>query len=246
MIKYYCLTSPKSERLRATQLSEVDWEVTLCADADFTRRDFHQWDGQRWLTEVEVKVDHSKRDELLIWPWLGNCLVHGELIAEFSALGLTGCQFKPSSVRFRDGRLSREYRELVVVGWAGIAAPESGIHVVKSCPKCLHKEYDGLVNAEKLIDWSQWSGDDFFMVWPLSNHILITERVADLLQARHVKSYSLEKPDNEWGRYGFHGGRLSSFMPDDVAMKYGLPLGLESESPSWVKLSKVGVKRPKE
>jgi hypothetical protein len=229
-----------------TVVTADDWEVTLCPDADFRRPTFHQWDGHRLRTDLAVKVNHSRRDELMIWPWTGGkCLVHESLIAEFNAEGLTGYRLKPANVYFRDGHLSGEYRQLVVVGWAGIAMRESGIHVVEGCPSCLHRKYEGLVDAQRLIDWSQWSGDDFFQVWPLNSHIMITERVADLLQARAVKSYCLQKPDNGWGRYGFDVGRLSSTMPDDIAKKYGVPLGLESESASWVKLSMVGFNRPR-
>jgi hypothetical protein len=220
MTEYFQLTHSESQRLWAIQIASAeDWEVTLCPTADFHRRDGHHSDGHRLRADLAVRVNHIRRDELLIWGWSRNeCLAPESLVSEFNAMGLTGYRLKPASVRFRDGRLSEEYRELVVVGWAGIASAESGIQVVRTCASCLYKEYSGLVDVGKLIDWSQWTGDDFFTVWPLTSYILITPRVAELLQTRHVKSYSLKKPDATGDSFG--AGRLSSHMLDDVAKKY--------------------------
>ena len=62
--------------------------------------------------------------------------------------------------------------------------------MVKSCPGCLWKNIAALTeDAEQLIDWNQWTGEDFFIVWPMPNHIMITERVADFLMSDHVKSF---------------------------------------------------------
>jgi hypothetical protein len=36
-----------------------------------------------------------------------------------------------------------------------------------------------------------------------------------------------EKPERLRAHFGFSVGRLSQFMPEDVAVKYGKPLGLE-------------------
>jgi len=159
---------------------------------------------------------------------------------------VTGFRLKPVTVRFRDGHLSSEYYHLVVVGWAGIARSESGIRLIESCPHCLNKQYSPLVDGTKLIDWDQWTGEDFFMVWPLPNYTLITPRVAELLEKKHVKSYTLQHPvRDDWGERRFAVGRLSAHLPDDLARKYGEPLGLEAGTPSWIKLSEVIKRRTK-
>jgi len=143
MIEYYRLAVPHSDRLRATfQIaSEDDWEVSPCLAGNPGHGD----DGRRLRNNLSVSVKHSKRDERLIFSWPWEPLVHESLIAEFEAQGVTGYRLRPANVRFRDGRLSDEYRQLVVVGWAGIAPEESGIHITGSCPGCHRTQYSGLV-----------------------------------------------------------------------------------------------------
>jgi hypothetical protein len=148
----------------------------------------------------------------------------------FEQQGFTGYRVGPATVRFRDGVVSNEYSELIVTGWAGMASPDSGIQVVKSCPACHWKKYSGITDVEKLIDWSQWTGEDFFIVWPLPKFTLITERVAMHLLNTNVKSFHLKglaDDDRRVGSSGFTVGRLSGSIPEDLAIKYGRPLGLE-------------------
>jgi hypothetical protein len=238
--EYFQLTQlKKADRLWATWDSTPDdWEVSLCSTGTI-----EHWDGQRFRTNLAVSVGYSRRDELLIWGWFSGCLVHESLLSEFEGQGIAGYRLKPATVRFRDGRLSTEYQQLVVVGWAGVASEESGIHLDEKCRFCHSAIYSKLCHPEKLIDWNQWTGEDFFTVWPVG-YMLITRRVAELLQSLKVKSFSLEEPDESWvGRNRFHVARLSSWMPDDVARKYGEPLGLENGAATWAPMSKV--RRPK-
>jgi hypothetical protein len=221
MSKYFHLVVPESERLQATEVGRATrWETSYCPTGD------EHFDGQRRATNLSVKVNHDKHDEQMIWTWGGECLVHESLVDEFSGQGFTGFQLKPATVRFRDVRISKSYQEIIAVGWAGVAPPESGIHVVHNCSRCHWKKYSSLTDGERLVDWSQWTGEDFFMVWPLPTFILITERVAKFLRRERVKSYSLKSLYRTWD--GFSVPRLSSFLPNDLARKYGESLGLES------------------
>ena len=179
---------------------------------------------------MSVRMKHHRRDEKMIWCWAFGTLVHEELLAEMEKLGFTGYRSRPATVSYRDGSVSTGYRELIVTGWAGVASPESGVRVAKSCPACRWKKYTAVTDYERLIDWTQWSGDDFFIVWPMPHWILITERVAQWLLSRDVKSFrltSLDDWDHPVGASGFTVGRLSNFLPEDLAVKYGRPLGLE-------------------
>jgi hypothetical protein len=126
--------------------------------------------------------------------------------------------------------------ELIVTGWAGVARPESGIELVEDCPGCHLKRYSSLHDSTQLIDWAAWTGDDFFIVWPLPSFTLITARVAEALTELGVRSYKigtlqfLEQrflPSSLPSLGGFTVGRLSNFLPDDLALKYGKQLGLE-------------------
>jgi hypothetical protein len=166
----------------------------------------------------------------MIWCSVEGLAIHEGLWDDFKAQGFTGYRTQPAEVRFKDGSISSDYREFTVTGWAGIATAESGVTVKKSCPVCHWKTYSGITNYERLIDWGQWTGDDFFVVWPLPRFILITERVAQWLLNHEVKSYvlrSLDDFDHPSGKSGFSVARLSNFMPEDLAIMYGRSLGLE-------------------
>jgi hypothetical protein len=221
MITYFNLHRPESERLLAD-----DSEGSRCIEKLPCPISHEHVDGLRRVSDLALEVKHDSRDEKIVWRWIEGCVVHESLVAEFRKGGLTGYRLRPSTVRFRDGGISKDYQELIITGWAGIARPESGIRVTKRCPRCQWKKYSSLRDVERLIDWSQWSGGDFFIVWPLPGFILITERVAELLLSLDIKSFQL-RGLQEIGSFGFTVARLSDFMPEDLAIKYGRPLGLE-------------------
>jgi hypothetical protein len=227
MITYFNLHAPSSEHLLAYHLegAERHDEVIPCPIST------DHFDGRRRVNNLALEVKHNKRDEQIIWPWIpGGVVVHKQLLAEFKRHGFTGYRLKSATVRFRDGVISQDYRELVVTGWAGVARPESGIRIVESCPACHWKKYSGLTDVEQLIDWSKWTGEDFFIIWPFASSILITERVSELLLNLHVRSFDLRGLQDVHPiirESGFTVARLSNFMPPDLAMKYGSPLGLE-------------------
>ena len=140
--------------------------------------------GRRiWSESLLVEVKHNKRVQTLIRTWGCDVVIHESLATEFERHGITGYRMQPAAVRFRDGSLCHNYKERIATGWAGVARAESGIHVAEDCPACFWKHYTPLQDPEQLIDWSQWTGEDFFRVWPLPNFVLITKRVVELLQA---------------------------------------------------------------
>jgi len=226
MITYFNLHRPNSDRLIGDNKSYGNRERISCPITA------EHLDGSRRIGPISIQMDHNSRDEMMIWCYLEGPVVHEQLLAEFAQQGFTGYRTKPATVRFRDGSVSTEYQEFIVTGWAGMASPESGIQVQvkKSCPVCHWKNYSGITNYEKLIDWSQWTGDDFFIVWPMPLYILITERVAQWFLGRGVKSFCLKELDDfdqPVGTAGFCPGLLSNYFPEDLAIKYGRPLGLE-------------------
>jgi len=231
MAEYFRLEQPASTTPLAELIATAaDWEISVCPTADFLH-----YDGHRLKSNLTVKVSHNRKNELLIWVWVRGCLIHEKLIAELHAMGATGYRLKPGSVRFRDGSVSNEYRELVVTGWGGVASPESGLKPVERCLDCHYVRYGFLPQPEKLMDWSQWTGEDFFVIWPIGT-MFITGRVADLLGRLKTRSYTLERPSRSWG--GPTVGRLSASMPEDLALKYGEPLGIERGKATWITMDK--------
>ena len=228
MITYFNLTRPASEHLLADVAKgapKAQMEILSCPITD------EHLDGSRRVSELAWQMTHNDRKELLIWDWIEGCVIHQTVLDEFSKRGISGYRLKPATVRFRDGIVSNDYSELVVTGWAGVARQEAGIRLVENCPACHWKRYSALEDVEQLIDWSQWTGEDFFIVWPLPNFVLVTERVAQTLLELQIGSFRLlgllEDVDPAVRESGFTVSRLSDFLPQDVALKYGKPLGLE-------------------
>ena len=233
MPEYYLLAPPDSTAPLAEQIAEAaDWEISVCPTADYLH-----FDGHRLKSNLTVKVSHNRKNVLLIWAWLrGRPLIHEKLIEELEAMGATGYRLKPGSVRFQDGSVSNEYRELVVTGWAGVASPDSGLKPIERCLDCHYVKYGPLPHPEKLMDCSQWTGEDFFTIWPLLGGVFINGRVGVLLRRLNTRSYTLERPSRSWG--GPTVGRLSATMPDDLAQKYGEPLGIERGKATWITMDK--------
>jgi hypothetical protein len=174
-------------------------------------------------------MSHNRREELMIW-WLFGCVIHERLADEFEQQGFTGYQLRQATICFRDGHRSNEYHELIVTGWAGMAPIESGIHLIETCPACRYKRYSGITNFDMLIDWSQWTGDDFFIVWPRPSSKLVSERVGQWLISRKIKSFrlsSFQDLDQMVEKFGSSPGLISDYLPEDLAIKFGRPLGLE-------------------
>lgn len=224
MPTYFNLHWPKSERLMGENQSYANREDTECPITT------EHIDGSRRVGPLSVRLAHNLRDETMIWCWIEGLVIHRRLLTEFEQHRLTGFRTQPAAVRFSDNSISNDYLEFVVTGWAGLARQESGIQLRDSCPACHWKKYSGIANYEKLIDWDQWTGDDFFIVWPMPKFILMTERAAMLLLENAVKSFTLgalDDVDPPVGRSGFTVGRLSSYLPEDLAIKYGSEHGLE-------------------
>jgi hypothetical protein len=226
MIPYFNFTYPWAERLMADCNKSFGERETFSCPISPTHND-----GDRRISPLYLEVKHNRRDEQIIWG--GGCAIHESILAEFEKESFTGYRVKPATVRFQDGTVSEEYHEFIVTGWAGVMSPESGVHVVKSCPGCHWKVYSPITNYEKIIDWSQWTGEDFFIVAPLSSYRLCTERVANWLRKHKVKSFRLEngfaerEGDSIISKLSLPGVRLSAHLPEDLAIKYGRPLGLE-------------------
>jgi hypothetical protein len=228
MVEYFELHGPDSQHLSATDTVEDANETRLCRATS----GYSQHRSLRRVADLFLEVKHTRRDQWIISAFFEGMVMHTRLLEEFERRGFTGYRLRPATVRFRDGSLSHEYSQIVVSGWAGVAPPESGIELIEACGDCGYKRYSPLQHPEHLIDWSQWTGDDFFIVWPLPKYMMITRRVADVLAELKVKSYCLKDPRVSQQQYsfGYTVGALSDYVPEDLAIRYGGPLELECEA----------------
>jgi hypothetical protein len=224
-MRYFNLTYPYAESLWADHNKESLERLRIpCA-----LHPEHLGESRR-IGPLNLEVKHNRRDEMMIWTW--SVGVHERILEGFQREGFTGYRLKPAIVRFRDGLISNEYHELVVTGWAGTVSPESGMQLKETCTACRYRSFTAITDHSKMIDWSQWTGDDFFFVYPFLGRILCTERVAEWLRSNQVKSFRLEEGFAERARdpiiskLEMTAGKLSNVMPDDIARKYSKVLGL--------------------
>ena len=228
MMNYYEITGPDSEKLQADFNKCFGKRESIPCNVE-PRHD----GGHRRIGPLHLEVKHNRRDEQMIWSWGMEFAVHERILDGFEKAGFTGYRTNPATVRFGDGHIANDYHEFVVTGWAGIVSPDSGVRLMKTCPGCHLTEYSAITNYEQVIDWNQWTGEDFFLIWPMMGYRLITDRVAEWLQVHKVKSFRLErgldarKRDSIISKLSISVGRLSLYLPEDLAIKYGRPLGLE-------------------
>jgi hypothetical protein len=220
----FLLRPPDSSQLfgTATQGGWLDKDRYVCPIED------GNWRGRRRWTEMFVELKHNKREEMIVWT-IGDCLMHQSLLAEFQTRGFTGLRSLPAKVRFRDVFVSEEYREIVVTGWAGLPHKNSGVERVAVCSECRCQKYASRGRPEQIVDWSQWTGDHFFRVWPWSKIIFIVDEVAEFLKKAKVRSFDLFRPE-ELGGLGRAGTvttpPLSDVLPADLAARYESTLHL--------------------
>jgi hypothetical protein len=183
------------------------------------------------LTDLNVVLSDGPVEDF-VWTWYSECLMQDRTLELLRKHQFTGFETKPVIARFEKGAEDPpRLWELVVTGWAGMAKPESGIHLdkAKSCAGCDHLTYTGLLDAAQLIDEGKWDGSDFFMVWPLPRFIFVTERVVRVIRENHLRGVCVESVSEMKQNKlvsGYTPGRLSYWMPEMRARELGEPLAI--------------------
>ncbi|WP_162601562.1 hypothetical protein [Occallatibacter savannae] len=226
MPSFYQFQSPRNHQLLADpETTFKQWEYRSCPAGGT-----HPKSGRR-IGPLHYTVKHNNREEHIIWG--PQITVHVTVVERLEREGFTGFRTQPARVSFLDGGISDQYKEFTVTGWAGVVRPESGMRVLESCSGCLWKNYGPIADFDNVIDWDQWTGEDFFFVWPLTGHRLCTERAAKWLEVSGIRSFCLGQGFESLQRekrslnFGIPRGPLSSVLPEDLAIKYGKSLGLE-------------------
>jgi len=203
---------------------ETETEQIICPANPGHRR------GGKRLTDLSITLPGNSTEDF-VWTWYSECLLTDRVLELFKAEGFTGFEVKSVKAKYKKAKITPpRLWELVRTGWGGMASPESGIKLAWSCQSCGMLRYSPCLHPDKLIDESQWDGSDFFMVWPLSWCIFITDRVAEIIRNQHLSGVVI-KPPSELARdfsdgEEFGGGRLSWRMPEARAREIGEPLGI--------------------
>lgn len=220
--KFWCLRSTGSVRKLAEWDERVDLETVTCQT-----NPGHQRAGRR-ITKLAVTLP-TNRVEDFIWTWASECLVQLRVLGVFKQKEFSGYTTKPAEVGFKIESSSGppKVKELVVTGWAGMAAPESGIRLVEACTDCGLLRYSGATTPCKLICESSWDGSDFFIVWPLPKFIFVTEKVAKSIRNEKFSGVALSPVGDLDLKKDFCPGRLSYWMPNTRARKLGRHLAID-------------------
>ena len=228
MVSFFQFESPSAVELLSDFGKQFrQWEYRACPiggkHKTRHRKDVH--------VPLQFFVNHNDRNEYIVWGT--EVAAHASVIEKLEREGFTGFCTRPAEVTFNDGKTSDEYREFTVTGWAGVVRPESGMRLLESCPSCLWKNYGPMTDFSQVIDWDQWTEEDFFFVWPLTRHRLCTGRAARWLQGSGLRSFRLGRgfemleKEKKSLNFGVPRGPLSEVIPESLAIKYGRLLGLE-------------------
>lgn len=144
-----------------------------------------------------------------VWTCGTDCIVTERTLALFRQAGFTGFAVRPVTVE-KIIRLSRKRRdkvklpplwELLIIGKGGDAAPESGIYPLYEIGDSGRFSYSSYRNGI-VVDETNWDGSDFCTVNGYPKHILVTERVKDLIIEHQLTNCALIPSHKlEWGSF---------------------------------------------
>lgn len=231
--QFWNLREPTEKSPRFT----VDWDKAVQLEQILCQENPNHRRGGKRTTNLSVVL--PKRQTFgVMWTWGSECLIQQRTLDAFQQQGFSGFQVKPVKARFKRAVSAEPPRfwELAVTGWAGLAAPESGIRLdeAESCLSCGSLKYTRATDYSRLIDEKNWDGSDFFIVWPLPKFIFVTDRVRDFVQKNDIRFTQFARPEDLQPKtavdqrlhFGFSPGRLSHWMPEERAHQLGDPLGI--------------------
>jgi hypothetical protein len=223
--EFYALEFPESTRLLAKWVDdEMDLEAIICpVDPG------HQRPGKR-LTDLSISLPSGEMKDF-VWTWYSECIIQDKMLKLLQENGFSGFSVKPVKPAFKEKNIKilPKLWEIIVTGWAGLAAPESGIRLLEECKACGALCYSAYTDPQLLINKDQWDGSDVFMVWPLPRFIFISRRLAQFLKKMRASGIVIKKlqdiPISEMYPY-LAPGRLSYYMSESRAKDLGESLGI--------------------
>lgn len=196
--------------------------------------DEHPRVGRIGINDLHIILPTPKVRDFM-FTWQSQLIVTESVEKAFRRNGVTGYELRPVVITGVQRRRSAsvtlpKLSELRVTGWAGMAAPESGIRLHYRCPACLYTEYTRPDNISRLIDITQWDGSDFVLVWPLPKFVFVTEKVRDIVKEEKLTGADfVPLPDVRMlGQDQILApGHLWYYFERERAMKLGEPLGID-------------------
>jgi hypothetical protein len=146
----------------------------------------------------------TSRPSDFIWTWMGP-VVKNDVLSVFKSGGFTGFEAEPASILEIKGRgpgrekLFPDVWELKITGKGGDAHPDSGIHLLYSCPECGYTRYSSFQEGI-LVNQQNWDRSDFFTISGYPLFTMITERVKDAIVSNKFTNCAIIKTEDlRWG-----------------------------------------------
>jgi hypothetical protein len=184
----------------------------------------HARRGHR-LSSISVTVPWKQPPDVLhsFVEWLPQKHVVETLRRE----GVTGFTTTPATAVMKRALDPVTVCELKVIGWGGVLPTWTGVALEQRCPECHWKRYSAFTGDLDLIDLDDWSGSDFFMIWPLPAYVFVTRKVREIFKRRGFSGVRFSRQFPSGGEAGgFSPGGLSGWLPEDRAHAIGDPLGI--------------------
>ena len=176
----------------------IDYELITCSLVPGHRRA-----GAR-LGNLNLVLPSSRiRD--FVWTYMSECVITDRVLGLFKDRHFTGFSAREASiVRVAGSDVKASVLtvwELQIDGRGGDAHPESGIRILYVCPQCRYTAYSSFRKGI-IIDETKWDGTDFCTVNGYSKHIVITERVKNLIVENNLTNCAIfRSEDLRWGSF---------------------------------------------
>ena len=215
MISAHCLDMPKNDERIEIVPKSLKWDPIHCKEVPD-----HARTGAR-IGHLQLIAPAKPQD--FYWTWYSDCIVTVKVKQAILDAKLTGCEFQPTKVLGHNGL---ELWELRLLGWGGMAPRTPGIHLLERCPTCRYLHYSCWADASQIVDWNQWDGSDFFMVWPLPRYIFISEKALAFFESNRFSGLKIARATEFNCESGLSPGRLSEWMPQERAYMLGRRLDI--------------------
>jgi hypothetical protein len=127
------------------------------------------------------------------WTPYREAVVTAEIVRTFQKEEVSGVNFLPVRTETTLGDPHyQELYELRVVGWGGVAPPESGIRIMEECSFCRRRVFTKYESAARLFNLEAWDASDMFLVWPLPRFAMATGKIRELILREKFTGVSVE------------------------------------------------------
>ena len=147
-----------------------------------------------WPTELKIVLPRQQVGDF-VSTWMSDLLVQERTLELLREEGITGFEVRPAQARFKRPVWGTPppLWQIVVTGFAGMAAPESGCHPVgEVCPACGWQNYRTPSNMPDMLDERAWDGSDLFIVWPYPRFIFASDRMKRLVERLKLTGVKFE------------------------------------------------------